>query len=66
MKDKLKPCPFCGGEVKLIKYTIMNFFFHEDAYYIKCDKCEAQIGWNGKRFKKNKLIESWNRRNEEL
>ena len=32
MEDKLKPCPFCGGEAELIE--------HNGMYWIECkDKC---------------------------
>lgn len=36
MSNKLKPCPFCGGEaVVLKKYGAM---------YVKCQKCFAKSG----------------------
>lgn len=32
--DKLKPCPFCGGEAKYIR---------EDRPMVTCTKCNARI-----------------------
>lgn len=39
--DKLKPCPFCGGEVELLDYTDKWYGFWD--YKIKCKKCRAYM-----------------------
>lgn len=39
--DKLKPCPFCGGEVELVDYTDKVYGFWD--YKIKCKKCRAYM-----------------------
>ena len=35
MEDRLKPCPFCGGEAKLNSSS---------PYFVKCSKCFAKSG----------------------
>lgn len=55
MNDKLKPCPFCGGEAK----------FFEDKYYqiysVTCTECDA--GTNAYGIEQD-AIDAWNRRIE--
>lgn len=41
MTDKLKPCPFCGGEVELLDYTGRVYGFWD--YKIKCKQCRAYM-----------------------
>ena len=56
MTEKLKPCPFCGGEVRLIfsRYTLP---------FIQCEKCNARVDWYDKELHESKIdIEAWNRR----
>lgn len=57
--EKLKPCPFCGGEVnRTVLYGNINFF--------KCKSCMAVISFDGDYYNKhpNEAIEAWNRRAE--
>lgn len=54
--EKLKKCPFCGGEAKFYK---VNDFVRR--YVVKCTKCDIRIVRCGK----EKAIESWDRRAEE-
>lgn len=59
MTDKeLKPCPFCGGEAKIIKHEFQNA---TDTYGIKCG-----CGTQGFQFwaSIDEAIEAWNRRAE--
>jgi Lar family restriction alleviation protein len=51
---ELKPCPFCGGKVKIGT----NF---ENQHYVLCLKCEG-IFWVGKSWDEKSVIASWNRR----
>ena len=55
MTDKLKPCPFCGGNANLIEQKATGCF------RVKCTKCPTDLGryWF---FKKNDVINAWNRR----
>ena len=40
--NELKPCPFCGGEVRLEQHYNADDGFKEFAYeHIQCDNCEA-------------------------
>lgn len=60
MTEQLKPCPFCGGEAKVITY--------EHTVYVVCNKCfcrtQAYINLNGKDIKKciDYAVKDWNRR----
>lgn len=52
MSNKLKPCPFCGGE------AIIDGC--DDTLWIAiCKKCNASIGY---KETKQEAIEEWNRR----
>nr|DAH76866.1 MAG TPA: restriction alleviation protein [Caudoviricetes sp.] len=56
--DKLKPCPFCGGEARL---------FVSDGVRVLCTKCRAssKILVDSECYKTSaveKVIEAWNRR----
>lgn len=39
--EKLKPCPFCSGEVELLDYTDRVYGFWD--YKIKCPTCRAYM-----------------------
>lgn len=63
VKKELKPCPFCGGKIKLDE---------DDFYMFCCDKCGAGITFakeleDGRATDCNKKesIEKWNRRANE-
>lgn len=56
MTDKLKPCPFCGGEAEHIK---THLYGKVSGHFIACKKCECQI----KIFSSKQNAEkAWNRR----
>lgn len=59
--DKLKRCPFCGGEAKVHKMKV-NFMYEEWAYSIYCYECQAQVRYTNTL---NKAIEEWNKRIKE-
>lgn len=55
--DKLKPCPFCGGEAELIHDELFSF--------VKCKMCsaEARIVKVSARYCADEIaVEAWNRR----
>ena len=54
----LKPCPFCGGEAKLVK----DFCSFKDWNYVRCEECGAMNSVTDTAFK---AIETWNMRVEE-
>ena len=65
MKDKLKPCPFCGGKAKLAKQTVSMWFLQFDSYYVVCDNCGARSRIAVEvAEEKDKAIEAWNMRVE--
>ena len=51
--EKLKPCPFCGGEARLFEEI-------PGGYIIQCQSCCGQIGI----MPKKDAIEAWNARYE--
>ena len=60
VKEELKPCPFCGGKIKLDE---------DDFYMFCCDKCGAGITFakeledgTATDCNKKESIEQWNRR----
>lgn len=70
--DRLKPCPFCGGEARLIEAEIGMF---EDGYAVYCDgTCDVKMGVGGRLGEAYKwtptfrteaeAIEAWNTRAE--
>ena len=57
---KLKPCPFCGAEARLVKWETNT----EDYYYITCDNdCCKQAKSS---LTAEKAIAKWNRRAVEV
>lgn len=53
---ELKPCPFCGGEVKIFK----NYLNQNG---ISCTRCDGVFWFDDNSNEKN-LKEAWNRRVE--
>ena len=58
MMEKLKPCPFCGGEanrgVRIRRRRIIGFD-------VMCNVCKASISWQNT---EDDATEAWNRRVE--
>ena len=50
MTDKLKPCPFCGGEA--------DTEWHHGYWGVRCKSCYAEVTADGM----NDAIEAWNNR----
>lgn len=62
MKDKLKPCPFCGSEVK---FVWSNNFAYSGLPMIVCNNCGMLLSnKNNIRDTKKFMVEAWNRRVE--
>ena len=49
---KLNPCPFCGGEAKIVR------FYGHCYQTVGCRKCDVQIN----RDTKKQAIAAWNKR----
>ena len=71
MNEKLKPCPFCGGECKIKAAETEYIGF---TIWCECGNCHAQASGYCPDMKKedtaianidscrNKAVEAWNRR----
>ena len=57
MEEKLKPCPFCGGEA-IEKEPKINAKFNELFWVLQCKNCHACIAGTHRRMNR----EAWNRR----
>ena len=57
MNNVLKPCPFCGGEAKIMKHLFNN---QSTSYGVKCKRCLAETFQFFK--SREKAVEAWNRR----
>ena len=53
--NKLKPCPFCGGEAELVDGWVLK--------WVRCKKCSAQLVPFEEPYAE-KSIALWNRRVE--
>ena len=70
MSEKLLPCPFCGGEVRI--EDIMNAKHENDSIWmIECDKCGASSTFSVadkeggfRQATENEAVYAWNRRSE--
>lgn len=66
-EEKLKPCPFCGGEANIISHSVYRSFI----YYCSCSnqECHGFCSWTFEYsfgFKdKEKAIIAWNTRPDE-
>ena len=55
--DKLKPCPFCGGDVRLDKgYS----YFRDNMIY--CDGCDMVFTLDDCAASDDDIVRAWNRR----
>lgn len=55
--EKLKPCPFCGGEAEVLRNPIINGAIHNAV--VHCEECKARTTIYV--FEKD-AIEAWNTR----
>ena len=60
---ELKPCPFCGGAVKIVLVGGGWFWKHKD--FFNCGDTPCPIRWNHKYETEAEAIEAWNRRAED-
>lgn len=57
MTEKLKPCPFCGGEPSMVS----DAGFLMDAHYVRCMECEQEFVQGTAEM----AADLWNRRVED-
>lgn len=53
-KNRLKPCPFCGGEADVVIGGE-----HKKKYKVYCTKCQVRQYWHSTR---KKAVDAWNLR----
>lgn len=54
---ELKPCPFCGAKVEVVK----DFDFGFEGYSVWCEKCRSQSAVYDS---PTDAIEAWNKRSQ--
>ncbi len=59
MSEKLKPCPFCGGEAELINIDAAKAQGICDPITVHCKECRCNTNWFSKEWE---AIGAWNRR----
>ena len=59
MSEKLKPCPFCGGEAKLVNIDASGEQGEENPIVVHCKECECNTNWFSEEWQ---AIGAWNRR----
>ncbi len=67
MKNKIKDCPFCGGEFAILQYIVNER--RQKGYYVQCSDCLSQgpiIGSSFGELNDEQMIKlainKWNRR----
>jgi len=59
-KPKLKPCPFCGGEVAIDEsFGSSDIFWRVQCYTDDCLLADVSTGWL---TDKGEVLHAWNRR----
>jgi Lar family restriction alleviation protein len=61
MEDRLKQCPFCGGEAEVIGHYIKGVA-NNYQYFVRCKSCKARPRSYCTFKKKEEAIEVWNTR----
>lgn len=62
MNEKLKPCPFCGGEAHIAKHSFYEKTtrsFSDKTFGVICEECYTS-GWQFYKTQES-AIEAWNR-----
>ena len=63
MKDeRVKPCPFCGGDAEVVRlrgYILCPSASHSPMYYVACTECGCRTGPD---TSVKDIIEIWNKR----
>lgn len=68
--DKLKPCPFCGGEATIAQFEPrLHRPISNHPYAVYCPNCDLLFGWDtdygGEFDTVEEAIAAWNRRYKE-
>lgn len=53
--DRLRPCPFCGGEAKVKPFK--SGIFSAPVYYVLCTCCRSQTAVQ---LEESEVVEAWN------
>jgi Lar family restriction alleviation protein len=61
MAIKLKPCPFCGGEARIEKFTSKTNGFNDTTWSVNCMECDIGTIFDSD---KKDMILKWNTRKE--
>lgn len=75
MNEKLKPCPFCGGEAVTVVRVVRSPAPFSDYVRLKvyCSKCKIEkyddivdVNFEAAERAKQEVIEEWNRRSDNV
>lgn len=63
MSKKLKPCPFCGGEAKLVlEFQYLGIMHVKELFYARCSECGTRVSGSTFWDSEEEAIAAWNRR----
>lgn len=62
MPEKLKPCPFCGGEVRIINAEDLTL--NGKCLIVHCDRCKSETCFWRNCLSEEQTTKKWNRRTE--
>jgi Lar family restriction alleviation protein len=60
VKDKLKPCPFCGGKAYISNEDCYGY--EHDDFIVNCDECNLQFGFASQFETEEDAVKAWNTR----
>lgn len=58
-KEKLLPCPFCGGQADIYAKDIIVFDKYKTGYFVYCKDCCCETQYEDS---EGKAIKDWNKR----
>lgn len=57
--ERLKPCPFCGGNAKIYSGEQNFLIYKQKCYSVFCELCKCATQYEGT---EKEAVEDWNKR----